>query len=117
MKPVVIEVFGDKHNKREPEQHRICFPGGEIHIDRTSDNEYWAHIYINTACRHEHVNGDFKATHLASKIGVVVGSRIDYDYEEYVRRARFEEPTIASLPNEDKAQHIAVRIAVVDHEG
>ena len=112
MKPVVINVFGDKRKKPEPEQHRICFPGGEIHVDRTSDDEYWAHIYINTFARQKHDNGAFKETHLASKIGKVVGSRIDFDLDEYERRAKAGEPTIPSLPNEDKAQHIAIRIAV-----
>ena len=112
MKPVVIEVFGDKHTKMEPEQHRICFPGGEIHVDRTTSGEYWAHIYINTASRHEHVNGAFNETHMASKTGAVIGSRIDFDHDEYVRRAEAGEPTIPSLPNEDKIQHLAIRIAV-----
>ena len=112
MKPVVIQVFGDKTKKLEPEHHRIEFPGGSISVDRTTTGEYWAHIYVNTASRHEHVNGEYGHSHLASKIGAVVGSRIDFDHEEYVRRIDSGEPTIASLPNENKAQHIAVRIAV-----
>ena len=85
MRPVVINVYGDKHKKGEPDQHRICFPGGEIHIERTSNDEYWAHIYINTFARHEHVNGTFTEGHLASKIGKVVGSRIDFDFDERCR--------------------------------
>jgi len=114
MKPVIINVFGDKRKKKEPEQHRICFPGGEIHVDRTTDGEYWAHIYVNTAARHKHINGDFKDSVLASKQGTIVSSRIDFDHDEYDRRYQAGERTIEKLPNESSIQHIAVRLAFVD---
>jgi len=107
MKPVVIQVFGDKSKKLEPEHHRIEFPGGSIAVDRTQDGEYWAHIAINRPER-----ADYPETHIGSKIGRVVSSRIDYDYDEYTRRSKCGEPTIPSLDHDTKIEHIALRFEV-----
>lgn len=116
MKPVVVQVFGDKGEKLEPEEHRIHFPGGCIAVARTSDGEYWAHISVNTPAEHKHHNGDFTEGHTISKTGQVVGSRIDFDHDEYTRRHDLGKPTIPKLPNEDKIHHIAVRLAIADHD-
>ncbi len=111
MKPVVIEVFGDKHTKPEPEQHRISFPGGEISVERTSDGEYWAHIHVNT-----HYSEEPNLTHVTSKRGKIVHSRVDFDFPEYERRGTHGLKTIPEIPNAEDAKHIAVRIAIADVE-
>lgn len=41
-----IELKGDPRNP-EPDHTRIMFPGGEVDVARTTDNEYWVHISIN----------------------------------------------------------------------
>ena len=107
MKPVVIQVFGEKSRKLEPEHHRIEFPGGSIAVDRTSDGEYWAHIAINRPERAE-----YHETHIGAGLGQVVDSRIDYDYDEYARRADAGEPTIPELPAQSSIEHVAVRFTV-----
>ena len=109
MKPVVIKVFGDKSKKLEPEHHRIEFPGGSIAVDRTTDGEYWAHIAINRPERAE-----YPETHIGSKVGQVVGSRIDFDYGEYERRSKSGEPIIPELPAQESIEHVAVRFALTD---
>lgn len=109
MKPVVIRVFGDKTKKLEPEHHRIEFPGGSISVDRTTKGEYWAHIQINRPGR-----ADYPETHIGSKIGEVVDSRIDYDYEEYARRADAGLPTIPSIEYDQAIEHIALRFGLRD---
>jgi len=116
MKPVVINVFGDKSKKLEPEEHRIHFPGGCISVARTTTGEYWAHISVNTPAEHEHHNGDFTEGHTISKTGRVTRSRIDFDHSEYIRRHDAGESTIPSLPNQRHIHHVAVQIAIKDHE-
>lgn len=44
----VFIIKGDKHKKPEPVHHTIIFPGGHICVVRTTDNNYWAHIKVNT---------------------------------------------------------------------
>ena len=41
-----ITLKGEKSNP-ESAEHNIEFPGGSISVCRTSENEYWAHIYVN----------------------------------------------------------------------
>ena len=107
MKPVVIQVFGDKSKKLEPEHHRIEFPGGSIAVDRTPDGEYWAHIAINRPERAE-----YQETHIGSSTGRVVDSRIDYDYDEYARRVDSGEKTIPELEAQQHIEHVALRFAL-----
>ena len=70
----LIEVFGDKHKKAEPIHHTIAFPGGHINVTRTTDNEYWAHIWVNTEQvleDHEHSKtGDIKKIRFDTAEGV-----------------------------------------------
>ena len=42
-----IVMTGNKENLEKPESI-IEFPGGSISVCRTSNNEYWAHIEVNT---------------------------------------------------------------------
>jgi hypothetical protein len=44
---LVFNIKGDKKSKAEPIQHTIAFPGGHIGVVRTTNNEYWAHIWVN----------------------------------------------------------------------
>ena len=105
MKPVVIQVFGDKTKKLEPEHHRIEFPGGHICVDRTTDGEYWAHIRINT----DETN-DYEIQ--SALRGQFVDSRVDYTHEEYMRRFHDMDEPIGQIENVEKAQHIAVRLGL-----
>ena len=41
-----VELLGDP-KRPEPIHFRVMFPGGDIDIVRTTDNEYWAHIRVN----------------------------------------------------------------------
>ena len=33
--------------KPEPDYFRVTFPGGDVDITRTTDNEYWIHVRVN----------------------------------------------------------------------
>ena len=111
MKPTVIQVFGDKSKKLEPEQHRIEFPGGAISVERTTTGEYWAHITINRPER-----ARFPETHIGSKLGQIVGSRIDYDHDEYSSRLAAGKETIPSIENQGSVEHIAIRFSLIENE-
>lgn len=41
-----ITLKGNSNNP-EAQEHHIEFPGGSISVCRTSNNEYWAHIYVH----------------------------------------------------------------------
>ena len=112
MKPVVIQVFGDKSRKLEPEHHRIEFPGGYISVDRTTDGRYWAHISINPEIP-EWQEGERRAR------GLFVESRVDFNYTEYKRRHDAGETVIPNIPGMSvddlapQANHFAVCIKPV----
>ncbi len=57
---------------QESAEHIIIFPGGSISVCRTTENEYWAHIEVNT--------GQVIAnTVRGSKRGKIITGRLDYD--------------------------------------
>lgn len=60
-------------NPKKPEsaEHHIIFPGGSISVCRTSDNKYWAHVWVN---RERAMDG---AGVIESETGVIEGIRID----------------------------------------
>ena len=91
----VIELKGNP-NKPESAEHIIIFPGGSISVCRTSNDEYWAHIEVNTS---EIIEGTIRH----SKIGTIVSSRLDYDNPPFDTRKI----------DTDKLQHIAVRIKTI----
>lgn len=47
-KDKLISLLGDKNLKIEDCEHIINFPGGFISVSRTSKNDYWVHVGINT---------------------------------------------------------------------
>ena len=59
----VIKLSGDPKSP-ESAEHIIEFPGGSISVCRTSNNEYWAHIYVND----QQIIDD---THMHSKLGKI----------------------------------------------
>ena len=99
MNTKVFYVYGNKLTKREPADHRIDFPGGDIAITRTSDDEYWVHISVNRG----QVVKD--AGSYLSKPGQIVGSRIDYEHPTC------QEKDIPELPGQADIEHLAIRIA------
>ena len=110
MKPVVIQVFGDKSRKLEPEHHRIEFPGGYISVDRTTEGHYWAHISIHP---------EIRETHQGKARAHFIESRVDFNYAEYKRRHDAGETVIPNIPGMSrddlapKANHFAVCIKPV----
>ena len=67
----VIKLTGNIENK-ESAEHIIIFPGGSISVCRTTNNEYWAHIEVNTQ---EIVEDTIRQ----SKTGEIITGRLDYD--------------------------------------
>jgi hypothetical protein len=87
----VMELKGD-HGVPESAQYIIIFPGGSIEVSRTSNDEYWVHIEINT--------GEIlPETVRASKKGQIIDSRLDYSNG------------IEEIPNLENLKHIAVRVS------
>jgi hypothetical protein len=42
-----VRLFGDRRNP-EPQYFRVAFPGGDVDVTRTTDDEYWVHVRVNT---------------------------------------------------------------------
>ena len=93
---VNVLVEGDKFTRNEPSCNVISFPGGYIEVSRTSNDEYWAHIYVN---RDGQV---YNESHMQSKRGEIVDGRIDYIYPA--------NPNVVEIENFETVNHIAVRI-------
>lgn len=70
--PATSKIIELKGNPKNPEsaEHIIIFPGGSISVTRTTDNQYWAHITVNT----EKVDGAGIVDSMKGKIEVI---RID----------------------------------------
>lgn len=77
-------IFNGDKNNPEVSTGIIKFPGGHVEVSRTSDGSYWAHVAIDT--------------------GVIKDSRIDYDYDGYIKHG------IVDMPDSDKIQHMAIRV-------
>lgn len=43
-----IRLYGDPQRQIEPPSVRIAFPGGEVSVERTSTNDYWVHVRVNS---------------------------------------------------------------------
>lgn len=91
-----IILKGDKKNP-ESAEHNILFEGGSISVCRTSNGEYWAHIYVNQ----KQVLDDT----VHSKLG-------------YIKDVRREENHIAVLVTTDSKQEIETgQLSLLDQEG
>ncbi len=91
-----VLVEGNKEARPEPSEHMIEFPGGSIAVMRTSNDEYWAHIWVNK----KQVLDDI---HILSKPGRIAEGRIDYP--------RPFGDGAATLHGCENADHIAVKIS------
>lgn len=41
-----VHLEGNKQ-KPEPIHFRVSFPGGDVDVVRTTDNQYWIHVHVN----------------------------------------------------------------------
>ena len=97
MKPFIKNICGDKTKKLEPEHHEFRFPGGNVNIQRTSNNEYWVHIALNQ----EQVLDEVPS--LSAK-GFFCDSRLDLKHEEYLKHG------IPEIEHIENANHVAIRV-------
>lgn len=97
-----VLVEGNKEVRLEPSEHMIEFPGGSIAVTRTSNDEYWAHIWVNQ----KQVLGDI---HILSKPGRIVEGRIDRIFDGAHRRTQ-------NVEYAEEVDHVAVRISTKEAE-
>ncbi|MHC4311244.1 MAG: hypothetical protein ACYSW3_02090 [Planctomycetota bacterium] len=89
-----VLVEGNKHKRAEPGTHVIQFPGGHLEVTRTTDDEYWAHIWVN--------KGEvLEELHMLSKPGEIVDTRVDYTLPGDIKEIAYP----------DCIEHIAVKIS------
>lgn len=90
-----VELRGDRRNP-EPEYFRVIFPGGDLDIVRTSDDQYWVHIRVN---RPEDLHSIEDR-----KVGRMVDARLDIAtmHTSDVNVGDFKHPEL---------YHLAVRVA------
>ena len=89
-----VKLKGNPKNP-EPESFRVQFPGGDVDVTRTTDNEYWVHIRVNRP----EITIDEEAPN-----GRIVDARLDI-VDKHVAETDvgdFENPNL---------YHLAVRIA------
>jgi hypothetical protein len=85
-----IVIEGNKRSP-EPTTAAIKLPGATLEVSRTSDGSYWVHLSVEDPSN-------------------VTESRIDFIYEEAVRRFKAGEPQHMELPHVTTANHYAVRL-------
>ena len=93
-----IELKGNPANP-EPTHARIMFPGGDVDVVRTSDNEYWVHIRVNRA--------DATSYDPCQQTARIVDARADTRVET-ISGVPFAEHTYPMKL--DDAYHFAVRV-------
>ena len=64
-----VRLYGNPKIQPEPESFRVCFPGGDVDIVRTSDGDYWVHVRVDSE---DDVNQES-----ASVAGKLVDARLD----------------------------------------
>lgn len=105
MKRLKVRDFGSKvqgvilrgdRNNPEPESFRVAFPGGDVDVVRTTDDQYWIHVRVNTAAQ---LKEDSKVI-----VGKLVDARLDVEgkHASEVNEGDFSDPGL---------YHLAVRIA------
>lgn len=88
-----VKLEGDK-SKPEPIHFRVCFPGGDVDIVRTSDNQYWVHVHVD---KEADLHGPHETT------GKIVDARLD------IRGKHANETDCGDFNNPD-LYHLAVKI-------
>ena len=95
-----LELTGDIKNMESPEGARIYFPGGDVSVTRTQDNEYWVHVWV---AKHDNNKNDTSAHE--GPFASIVGARIDSTEKAT------HEANVGDLGNDD-VYHVAVKIGV-----
>lgn len=96
-----VILRGDRRDP-EPLHFRVRFPGGEFEITRTTDDDYWIHVYVNTEGR--------EGWNAAAVLGQMTEIRFD-EMAEAAPEARDEiKDAVNLLPLAD-VYHMAVRVA------
>lgn len=82
-----VHLLGNRRNP-EPVHFRVTFPGGDVDVVRTTDDEYWIHVYV-----HHHPHGQ------------IVDARLDIAgrHTSDVKMGDFGDP---------KLYHLAVRVGL-----
>jgi hypothetical protein len=96
-----VELEGNP-NKPEPEHFRVCFPGGDIEVVRTTVNDYWVHVRVN----HEDHGSFCKGEDIP---GQIVDARLDLTnkHASEVNLGDFNDPQL---------YHVAFRVGVREVE-
>lgn len=89
-----VRLQGNPKNP-EPEIFRVAFPGGDVDVTRTTNNEYWVHIRVNT--ERDIVGNDDLV------VGKLVDARLDIE-------GKHASETNAGDFADPKLYHLAVRI-------
>ena len=93
-----VRLDGDRRNP-EPESFRVAFPGGDVDIVRTTNDEYWVHVRVNSS---EDV------TLLQDEARVIVGQLVDARLDI---RGKHQGDTDVGDFADPGLYHLAVRIA------
>lgn len=90
-----VRLEGDRRNP-EPESFRVTFPGGEVDVTRTSDDDYWVHLRV-------YENEDAVLTDGERVPGQVVDARLD------IRGKHASETAVGDFDHPG-LYHLAVRV-------
>jgi hypothetical protein len=91
-----IRLYGDPRIRPEPETVRVCFPGGDVDIVRTSDGEYWVHVRVDSEQDVREESAEY--------VGQVVDARLD------IRGKHTQDADVGDLGH-PWLYHLAVRVA------
>jgi hypothetical protein len=64
-----FELYGNPQRQVEPSEVRITFPGGDVTVARTTNNDYWVHVRVNTDTDDTWVAGE--------AVGHITDARLD----------------------------------------
>lgn len=88
--------------KPEPEHFRIVFPGGDMEVARTTDNDYWIHVRVNHPDHGMFVKGeDVPGKILNARLDLTDRNTVDADVGDF---------------NNPALYHLAVRVTTKQGE-
>lgn len=90
-----VRLRGDRRNP-EPEHFRVSLPFGDVDIARTSDDEYWIHVRVNTP-------DDGEVIVAGQRAGQIKDARIDC-------KGKHAGTVDASILEDPALFHLAVRV-------